>query len=650
MFNSKVSFALAAALLLSALTPGLAKTAPSADAEPVSKLVLKSQAGQKEKADACRELARIGTKEAVAPLAALLSDEQLSHMARYGLETIPDPAVDTALREALKQLQGRALAGVIGSIGVRRDAKAVQPLSKLLEAADPEVAQAAAKTLGRIGTPAAAEAIQKALPKAPAGNRLAFCEGLFRCAEAFASQGRSKQAVSLYDQVRAQPTPHQVRTAALRGAILTRQPDGLPLLLTTLRDNDFALFATAVRISQEMPSAQVTSALAAEVEKLPADKQIVLIQALGRRGDVEAIPALTAAATKCEKPVRIAAIRALAQLQNPLAAPLLQKLMGDADREIAQAAQESFAGMPGKEVDAAIMALLAGGDASQRVRALDLISRRRMTAAIAELFKVAGDTDAKVRVVALNKLGELAGPEQMPALLDVVARSENGADLEAAEQALRAVSLKTTDREACAERLTSRLGQVSPAQKCALLRVLGSVGGSRALQTVKTAVQDANPEVHAVAIRALGSWSSAEAAPSLLDLARTSSNPTDKMLCLRSYLSLAGQPDLAAEQRLGMCREAAGLAQKPEEKRLLLAALGSIQSPAAVGLIQPHLDDPATREEASLAIVTIAEKLLQGKEAKGVGPQLAEPLGKVAQVSANVEVAKKAKALLQKAK
>ncbi|HWH69768.1 MAG TPA: HEAT repeat domain-containing protein, partial [Candidatus Sulfotelmatobacter sp.] len=319
-------------------------------------------------------------------------------------------------------------------------------------------------------------------------------------------------------------------------------------------------------------------------------------------------------------------------------------------REIAQAAQESFAGMPGKEVDAAIMALLASGDAGQRVTALDLISRRRMTKAIPDLFKVASDSDAKVRVVALNKLGELAGPEQMPALLDVVARSENGADLEAAEQALRAVSLKTTDREACAERLTSRLGQVSPAQKCALLRVLGSVGGSRALQTVKTAVQDANPEVHAVAIRALGSWSSAEAAPSLLDLARTSSNPTDKMLCLRSYLSLAGQPDLAAEQRLGMCREAAGLAQKPEEKRLLLAALGSIQSPAAVGLIQPHLDDPATREEASLAIVTIAEKLLQGKEAKGVGPQLAEPLGKVAQVSANVEVAKKAKALLQKAK
>ena len=46
-------------------------------------------------------------------------------MARYALETIPDPSVDDALRDALGKLKGRPLLGVIGSLGVRRDAKAV---------------------------------------------------------------------------------------------------------------------------------------------------------------------------------------------------------------------------------------------------------------------------------------------------------------------------------------------------------------------------------------------------------------------------------------------------------------------------------------------------------------------------------------------
>ena len=114
--------------------------------------VLKSDAPRKDKADACRELALIGTKDAVAPLAALLGDEKLAHMARYALEPIPDPAVDDALRDALGKLKGRPLVGVIGSIGVRRDAKAVEPLSKLLKDTDPDVAQAAARALGRIGT------------------------------------------------------------------------------------------------------------------------------------------------------------------------------------------------------------------------------------------------------------------------------------------------------------------------------------------------------------------------------------------------------------------------------------------------------------------------------------------------------------------
>ena len=98
--------------------------------------VLKSSASEKDKADACLELARIGTKDSVAPLAALLGDEKLAHMARYALEPIPDPAVDDALRDALGKLKGRLLVGVIGSIGVRRDAKAVEPLSKLLKDKD----------------------------------------------------------------------------------------------------------------------------------------------------------------------------------------------------------------------------------------------------------------------------------------------------------------------------------------------------------------------------------------------------------------------------------------------------------------------------------------------------------------------------------
>ena len=184
--------------------------------------MLRSDATQEEKSAACRQLARVATKEAVPTLAALLGDEKLSHMARYALETIPDPSVDDALRDALGKVKGRPLLGVIGSLGVRRDAKAVDALAKLLADADADVAQAAARALGKIGTPEAAKALEDALAGASAANQVAFCEGLFRCAEALAAEGQARPVAG---DLRPPARPGRRRRsrsapAALRGAIL----------------------------------------------------------------------------------------------------------------------------------------------------------------------------------------------------------------------------------------------------------------------------------------------------------------------------------------------------------------------------------------------------------------------------------------------
>src|ERR1035437_926004 len=78
--------------------------------QPADKLVavLQSNASRKEKADACRELAVIGTRKSVSVLVELLADEQLSHMARYALETMPGSRVSQALRQQLNLLHRSA--------------------------------------------------------------------------------------------------------------------------------------------------------------------------------------------------------------------------------------------------------------------------------------------------------------------------------------------------------------------------------------------------------------------------------------------------------------------------------------------------------------------------------------------------------------
>lgn len=168
-----------------------------------------------QRAIACKKLSIVGGKEAIPPMAALLGDPRLACYARFGMEPNPDPAVDEAFRAALPKLSGRLLIGVIHSIGVRKDAKALDALTKLIDHGDPEVAQAAAASVGMIGGLQAARALEAALgrvkpPVYPVAARAALL-----CAESLMPAHRAR-GLELYRELSATTMPRPVRLAALR--------------------------------------------------------------------------------------------------------------------------------------------------------------------------------------------------------------------------------------------------------------------------------------------------------------------------------------------------------------------------------------------------------------------------------------------------
>jgi HEAT repeat protein len=403
-----------------------------------------------------------------------------------------------------------------------------------------------------------------------------------------------------------------------------------------------------VRTSMELPGADVTKALTSELGQLPADNQIVVLQVLGLRGDAAALPVITTAAKSGPKAVRLAAIKAIPMIGQASAAPALIELLGDAEREIAQTAQESLAALQGKQVDAAVMGMLSGSDSARRVTAIELIARRRMMTAMPALQKAAGDADATVRSAALKRLGEMGTVAELPLLLDVLLQAK-GQDLDAAEQAVGAVCAKAENPESCAEKIAGLVEQAQPAAKGALLNVLSAIGGAKALQAVRAAVSDSNVEVRSAAIRALGSWKTADAAPDLLAAAQSASDAKNKMVCLRSYFELASHAELPADQRLSMARKAAPLIESTAEKKLLLGALGNIATADSLAMAVPYLDDAAAKEEACAAVVSIGDKLLKGRAASRNGAKLIEPLQKAAQTTGNADLAKRANALLEQA-
>jgi HEAT repeat protein len=643
-------FAIRAAWLAGWLAAGgsaaAADTPPAESQEAKYIAILQSTAAPQEKAITCKRLAICGTKAAVPALAALLTDEQLASWARIGLEAIPDPAVDAALRDAAGRLHGKLQIGVINSIGKRRDETAVKWLSQQLKDADPALVSAAAAALGRIGGEPASQALGLALAGASAASLPALCEACLRNADLFIAQGDNARAAAICERIRAMQTPRHIRMEATRGLIVARQAAGIPLLIEQLKSDDAGMVAVALGLAHDLPGAALTKALTAEVNQLPPEKQVSVIEALGVRRDKSVTPTLLALTKNSPPNVTIAALGALTKLGDVAVLPRLVEMSVAPDSEVVKAAQTAIVKFPALEADATCIAMLTSQDARARIIGVDIISRRATYSAMPAVTKVAReDADPAVRVGCINTLRELGGLADLAALVDILVKNKSAEEAQSAEKALATICGRQTDRAACAGLLIAGLTPAQPGQKCALLRLLRSVVDSKSLQAIRAAMTDANKEVQETATRLICDWSTVEVAADLLALAKTSPNPTYKLLALRGYIRVSGDKSVTADQRLAMCKEAAAMVQRDEERKLLLGVLGGAGDAESLAMAAAHLDNAALKDEACLAAVAIAERLVKNKP-----DAVVSVMRKIPTVSQDGKLAARANEVLKQAK
>ncbi len=600
----------------------------------------KTDAAQKDKFDACRELARIGTKTAVPVLAALLTDETYSHMARYGLEPIPDPSVDDAFRAALGKVKGKLLAGVINSIGVRRDEKAVDALANFLGDSDAEVAFAASASLGKIGSKNAIAALEKCL----ATNPTLAAGGLLRCGQTALENGRGSAAVEIFDKVRAAKVPDHVRLSAIRGSILAGE--NMSLLAEELKSSDPSAVSAALRAALEGKGSKWSKALAGVLTTLPPEKQIPVLQALGvRRDDVAESQVASVAKENKNADVRVAAIQALTMIGSADSVPSLIELMNAPDEVVSKAAKSSIGSFSAKGTDDAIAALLKKSEAVTRCTAIDLLAQRRAVSAIPKLVKCATDADETIRIASIEALGKIGGEAEVSPMLSSLLIATSPKEAKAAETALSGICTRAAASPACAEKLLASMSLAKGETKLALLRILRSIGGPKALDAVRAATSDSNAEIKDTAIRALCDWPTADALPDLTQFAKSSPNETIKILALRGAIRVAPLQAVDEAKKAAILADLFALASRNDEKKLALGSLGDVADAAALSLATQQISNEALKNEACLAAVSIGEKLVETK-----ADIVADAMKQVLKAQPTEGIVKRARQVLGKAK
>ncbi len=556
----------------------------------------------------CRMLRRIGTRRSVPALAALLTDSRLSHMARFALQHLPADEAGEALRTALGRTRGNLRIGLIASVGFRRDGQAAAALATLAANPDEATAAAAITALGQIGSPAAAAALRKvAAPPARAERR---ADALLACAEAMAEAGDKPAAADIYRRLADEGRPTFVRVAAFRGLVMVEGEKAVPTILPLVKSNVPALRQAVGTFLAEMPGEGVGRELARQLPDLPAGAKLIVLGALEARKETAAAPAAARALAAEDDDVRIAAARALAVIGGPdQVEPLMQAALGEGDA--AQAASDALARVSGPGVAEAVLRLLDSPSSAIRAKALEVATARGETKALPAALRAARHGDSPGRLAACKALAAMAGPAELPALLDLL----TAAEADDHRQALARAVTRTAER---AGRKTGpiigAMETASPEAAASLLAILARLGGREALAAVKAQLANADAEVKKAAVRALADWNDPAPLDALREIARTGTSTANRVLALRGYVRLATLPGRRPDaETVRLLAEAMQTAPRPQEKRLILGALPKVACPAALDLAESCRGDPNLSAEAKKAVARIRRAFVSDK-------------------------------------
>ncbi len=446
----------------------------------------------------CRQLVMIGTEAAVPALAKLLTDPESSHVARYALARIPGAKADAALLEALGKADDKLKIGMVNSLGDRGCREAVDKIARAASAvANEELAVATLAALGRIDSEAAIRRSRKLAAACPPKLKPAAYDAYLECAARMLKQGKAEAALAIYRQLYAPEEPTLCRVAALNGLVAAQKDQSISLVIAALGDKDAEVRRVAVPALRNVPGANATQAIVAELSRQGEGVHAQLLGVLADRGDPAALSAVVKATEAAPPAVRVAALDALAALGDASVVPLLAQRAAEAqEASEQQAARNSLNLLRADGTNAAIAKQLAADKPGVRAEAAKALAARSAVDQVGSLLGAAEDKEPAVAAEVFKAIRVIAKAEHVPALVKLLVSATDGGVRGEAENAVVAAAATTEAGKNPAEPVLAALpGARSPEVRASLLRVLGRIAHASALPVLYQSAQDADAGV-----------------------------------------------------------------------------------------------------------------------------------------------------------
>jgi len=390
----------------------------------------------------------------------------------------------------------------------------------------------------------------------------------------------------------AQLTKDALNARTIKAALPKNNPveTQLPLALpnTTNKAEMTALFSRYAQLS-DMEKAQVISNLAARTAKSSAADR-----AAARS---QYIVLVLDAAKSNDETLRNAGLLAIGTLGGVAEIPfLLDHAQSGANKELAKVA---LSRMSGKSIDAALLeSLKTEQDAGKFEIIAEVLTRRFNTEMRLPLLEKAQAAGTSNRQQLLQWAEQSSSKEDIPTFIKVWTLITDRGEKDRAEQNI--ARLARGDASAVLQALGDNWDTPEG------MSLLGRVGDARTLDKIR---QGKN------SVHAFRTWTNAVVADDLMKAVRDESlSEEDRRLALRAFVRVISLRNdeigirINDVQKVNRLAEAYELANRDDEKRLIIERVGQIRTVESLRFVLKYMDEPSLQERVCWSVLEVAHQ------------------------------------------
>ena len=578
-----------------------------------------------------KEFSNVISKESGMSLVTLLQNEQEAELALYILYR-SELDFHQILKKNISSVPNHVKVSILNHFGEEQIVDATNVAYSLTKDEDDQVSEAALIALAKIGTPKSIKRFGKAIEKRSRPYSTEIYDAWVIGGEALMAAGNNQEAEEVFTRLFHPENALDVRTAALNGLFMLSD-NKVGLIRTNIDTVSAELRSRIIRMIPDLPASYRNGKEILEMKSLSSEDKIQAMSLLAKRKDASIHDVVIEFLQNDNPYQRINALKAIREIVRPSDLNLLLQIASELENKEKDLAISAIKAIRGPETNEDLVNMLESAPPEIQLEIIRVVGERNMTEALSQLLKLAKGNDQKVRIVAIETIGQIGSKKQLQEVLDLLPKVTSSKEQRAIENAIYQLALQEVDENTQTSVLVSQLKDSETTnEKVSLIGIIGKLANPNDYPVLEKYLMGNESELKIAAVKAVAEWPNLDPLGDLMHILKKETELRLHALTLNSAMELIEYSVLTNQDQVEALKEILPYALNSTEKKKLISGFGSVRDISAVSALVALMGEKELQAEIEASIKRIVSRFNES-----ISEEMTEELNKAEKRSSNTE-------------